>query len=103
MLTDPAYRTLAALQDGPLHGYAIAQRVREQSGGDVRLTAGTLYGVLERLKERGLIAAGAEEVVDGRARREYALTDDGRAALHGEAARLRAAARLVSVARPRPA
>jgi DNA-binding PadR family transcriptional regulator len=105
VLGDAAYRTLAALHDGPLHGYAIAKRVQEQSDGQVRLATGTLYGVLERLQEGGLVAAGAEEIVDGRARRAYALTEVGREALFAEAARLRAASELVpaAVLRARPA
>jgi len=95
-MREPTYYTLAALLDGPLHGYAIAKRAEHVSGGRVRLTAGTLYAALERLLEAGLVAVEGEEVVRGRARRYYRLTAAGSAALRAEAARLTEAARVVS-------
>lgn len=64
--------------------------VAEISGGRVRLRAGTLYTALDRLRGDGLIAVEREEIVDGRLRRYYLLTDDGAAALRAEAARLQA-------------
>ena len=42
------YFVLAALLDGPLHGYAIIGRAAELSGGEVRLSTGTLFGALDR-------------------------------------------------------
>src|ERR671930_252649 len=48
-LRPASYFVLASLLDGPLHGYAISARARELSDGDVRLTAGTLYGALDRI------------------------------------------------------
>ena len=95
-LREPSYFTLAALLDGPLHGYAIAQRAAELSGGRVRLTAGTLYGALERLAGEGLVEVEREEVVQGRRRRYHRLTGAGRAALTAEAERLEAAAAVVT-------
>jgi DNA-binding PadR family transcriptional regulator len=89
------YFVLAALLDGPLHGYAIIRRAAELSEGDVRLSTGTLFGALDRLVEAGLVEAGEEEKVEGRVRRSYALTEDGHAALAAEAGRLRRAARVV--------
>jgi PadR family transcriptional regulator PadR len=89
------YFILAALLDGPLHGYAIAARARELSGGEVRLTAGTLYGALERLAEQGLVAVADEAIVNGRARRTYRLQEGGRTLLAAEAERLAAASRVV--------
>lgn len=94
-MREPTYFTLAALLDGPLHGYAIAKRAEAVSDGRVRLTAGTLYTALDRLLGQGLIVADGEEVVDGRARRYYRLTDSGRQALRAEAARLADAAQVV--------
>lgn len=89
------YFILASLLDGPLHGYAIAARARELSGGEVRLTAGTLYGALERLAEQALVAVADETIVNGRARRTYRLQDGARALLAAEADRLAAASRVV--------
>ena len=57
-MREPTYFLLAGLLDGPRHGYAIAQLARELSGGRVGLSAGTLYGALERLSDQGLISAG---------------------------------------------
>lgn len=94
-MTEPTYFTLAALIDGPLHGYGIVKRAEEISGGTVRLRVGTLYGALERLLEQGLVEPAGEEVVDGRARRYYRLTGDGEAELRSESARLRSAADVV--------
>jgi DNA-binding PadR family transcriptional regulator len=94
-MREPTYFLLVALLDGPRHGYAIAQAAMELSEGRVRLTAGTLYGALDRLVSAGLIAEHGEEVVSGRRRRSYVLTEDGRTALRREAQRLRAAASVV--------
>ncbi|GAB2852093.1 hypothetical protein GCM10022221_59340 [Actinocorallia aurea] len=101
-LSEPTYHVLAALQDGPLHGYAIIKRAESDSGGRVRLAVGTLYGALDRLADRGLIALDREETVSGRPRRYFRLTDEGSAALHSEAARLQAAARVVLRRAPTP-
>ncbi len=91
----PTYFVLAALLDGPLHGYAIIKRAAELSDGEVRLSTGTLFGALDRLVDSGLVEAGEEEKVEGRVRRSYTLTHDGHAALAAEAGRLRQAARVV--------
>jgi DNA-binding PadR family transcriptional regulator len=95
-LSPPSYFILAALLDGPLHGYGIIKQAAELSDGRVRLTAGTLYGALDRLAEEGLILADRQEVVEGRTRRYYRLTDDGVQALHREAARMEQAAGVVT-------
>lgn len=104
-LREPTYFVLASLLDGPLHGYAILRRADELSQGAVRLSTGTLYGALERLTAAGLVDPGHEEVVEGRVRRAYTLTDEGVALLAAESARLAAAARVVATrigTRPRP-
>ena len=90
-LREPTYFILAALLDGPLHGYGIIQRAAELSGVAVRPTAGTLYGALDRLAEQGLVVVDREETVSGRRRRYYELTSAGTAALTAEAARMRRA------------
>ena len=96
LMREPTYYTLAALLDGPLHGYAIIKRAAELSGGRVRLAAGTLYAALDRLTAAELVRAEREEVVNGRARRYYRLTDAGRHALEAEAARMAEASRVVT-------
>jgi PadR family transcriptional regulator PadR len=95
-LRTPSYYGLAALIDGPLHGYAIVQRAAELSDNAVRLSTGTLYALLERALEAGLVVAGEPYVAGGRQRRDYTLTPAGRTALDAEAARLAHAARTVT-------
>jgi len=80
-MREPSYFILAALLDEPLHGYAIIKRVAELSAGRVRLAAGTLYTALDRLAAEGLLTVVTEEVVNGRARRYYGLTQQGDAAV----------------------
>ena len=82
-MREPTYFLLAGLLDGPRHGYAIAQLARELSDGRVGLSAGTLYGALERLSDQGLITPVEELRVGGRRRRVYELTEEGRAELVG--------------------
>ncbi|GEB51129.1 MULTISPECIES: PadR family transcriptional regulator [Streptomyces] len=94
-LTEPQYFILAALLDGPLHGYGIIKAAEQATEGRLRIAVGTLYGALERLERAGLVAAGHEEIVAGRARRYYRLTEDGGAALHREAQRMQQAAAVV--------
>jgi DNA-binding PadR family transcriptional regulator len=57
-MREPTYFILAALQDGPLHGYGIIKRTQVLSDGRLTLAAGTLYGALDRLVETGLVTAG---------------------------------------------
>jgi DNA-binding PadR family transcriptional regulator len=92
-MTEQAYLVLVSLADGPRHGYGIVGAVRDLSDGVVRLGAGTLYGVLDRLSGAGFVVPDREEVVDGRLRRYYRLTEDGSAAAAAETARLQALAR----------
>jgi DNA-binding PadR family transcriptional regulator len=87
-LQEPTFLILAALAGEPAHGYGITQAVATLSGGRVKLRPGTLYGALDRLVEQGLVVADREEVVDGRLRRYYRLTDGGADLLEAEAQRL---------------
>ena len=89
-MTGQAFFVLTALADGPRHGYGIVGDVAELSQGRVKLKIGSLYGVLDRLATDGLIEHDREEPHDGRLRRYYRLTRDGRRAL-AEEADLRAA------------
>jgi DNA-binding PadR family transcriptional regulator len=91
----PTYFVLASLLDGPLHGYGIIKRAAELSGNRVCLATGTLYTALDRLTAEGYVRLVREEIVNGRARRSYGLTDSGAAELRAEAVRMAAAARLV--------
>jgi PadR family transcriptional regulator, regulatory protein PadR len=103
-MTGQAFFVLTALADGPRHGYGIVGDVADLSQGRVQLKIGSLYGVLNRLAADGLIEPDREEAHDGRLRRYYRLTMDGRGAL-AEEAKLRAAtARVVRarLARPGP-
>ena len=84
-LTESTYYILLSLVT-PLHGYGIMQRVAEVSGGRLVISAGTLYGALSTLMERGWIEQ-LDTVADSR-RKEYCITATGRAVLEGEVARL---------------
>jgi DNA-binding PadR family transcriptional regulator len=96
-MTGQAFFVLTALAGGPRHGYGIVGEVAELSQGRVQLKIGSLYGVLDRLAVEGLIEADREEAHDGRLRRYYRLTQDGRRALAQEAEVHAAAARAVRV------
>jgi PadR family transcriptional regulator PadR len=72
---------LAALDDGPRHGYALKEALREGSGGRFDLPTGTIYPALHRLETAGLIA-GSWSLADGRRRRTYRLTAAGQRRLH---------------------
>src|SRR5947209_14261274 len=73
---------LAVLAEGPLHGYAVIEALRRRSEGAFELAEGTLYPVLHRLEAEGLLAS-SWTTVQGRRRRVYRLTRQGRAALAG--------------------
>ena len=85
-LTESTYYILLSLVS-PQHGYGIMQRTEEMSRGRVRLAAGTLYGALNALCDKGWILPLPVE--DGSRRKEYALTEKGRLILIKEVARLR--------------
>lgn len=105
-ITEPSFWILSALAGGRRHGYGVLQEVTELSAGRTVLKVPTLYATLERLERAGLIAPDGEEVVDGRARRYYTLTDAGSNALQAEAEALRAKARIATArlsGRPRTA
>jgi len=77
---EPGVLVLLSLSDGPKHGYAITEDIRQQTG--IRLGPGTLYGSLTKLAGRGLIAP-----LDSQDRRRpYEITATGRAALQAQLA-----------------
>ncbi|NLG62577.1 MAG: PadR family transcriptional regulator [Candidatus Cloacimonetes bacterium] len=75
---------LAILAEGDSYGYAILQRVRELSGGEIQWTDGMLYPVLHRLERQGLVEARWETAETGRRRKYYRITPRGRAQLEEE-------------------
>lgn len=84
-LTEAVYYILLALIE-PLHGYGIMQRTSQLSGGRLIISAGTLYGALSTLLDKGWIEQ-LEVLADSR-RKEYKITAEGRAVLEQELARL---------------
>jgi PadR family transcriptional regulator PadR len=74
---------LAALEDGPRHGYAVIEALRQVTGGRLDMATGTIYPALRRLEAAGLIS-GSWSVVAGRRRRDYRLTSAGTRALSGK-------------------
>lgn len=75
---------LSLLREGESYGYAIIQRVRELSGGEVEWTDGMLYPILHRLEAQGLIVARWGESDSGRKRKYYRLEPSARPALEEE-------------------
>ena len=71
---------LAALADGPAHGYALIERLRDRSAGAFDLAEGTVYPILHRLEQGGLLTSSWVDA-GGRRRRVYRLTRRGRRAL----------------------
>jgi PadR family transcriptional regulator PadR len=72
---------LAILAEGDSYGYAIIKRVTELSGGHLQWTDGMLYPVLHRLERQGLVAAKWGASDNGRRRKYYRITKEGRAQL----------------------
>jgi DNA-binding PadR family transcriptional regulator len=84
-LSPAMFHVLVALADGQSHGYAILKEVEQLTGGEVRLSTGTLYGIIKRLLAEGLVR---EQSAGDPRRREYQLTAFGREVARAEAARL---------------
>ena len=77
---------LKAIAVGPLHGYAIAQRLEQVSRGVVQVPEGSLYPALHRLENRGILAADWKKSDTGREAKFYRLTRKGRRQLDAETA-----------------
>lgn len=71
---------------GPVHGYAIAQRLEQMSRGAVKVPEGSLYPALHRLENRGFLAADWKQTETGREAKFYRLTRKGRKQLEAETA-----------------
>ena len=85
-LTEAVYYILLSLMK-PMHGYGIMQNVEQLSNGRVKLAAGTLYGAINTLLEKGWIASLPGEK-DSR-KKEYQITEQGKQILESELLRLR--------------
>lgn len=95
-LSAPVFHILIALADGDQHGYAIMQDVAARTGGQIRLSPGTLYGAIKRLLEDGLIQELEDRPTQGKddeRRRYYRVTSFGRRVARAEAARMAAVLR----------
>jgi DNA-binding PadR family transcriptional regulator len=79
------FLVLAVLEEGPLHGYGIVQRIEARTEGVVEVRPGDLYRVLYRLVKRKLLGSKAED----ERRTSYSLTFLGRRVLEAEASLLR--------------
>ena len=90
-LTPSMFHVLIALADGEKHGYAIIKEVQRRTGGRLRLGAGTLYALVRRFLEQGVIEESSERpdpALDDERRRYYRLTAFGRTVAEAEAGRL---------------
>jgi len=89
-LTEATFYILVSMAVEPKHGYAILKDVKEVSQGRVALSTGTLYGVLSRLLDQGLIERVEEEEAGetGRLRKFYSLSRRGRRRLEAEMERM---------------
>ena len=75
---------LSILSEGEAYGYEIIQRVQRLSNGEIQWTTGTLYPLLHRLENEGLIHANWRDADAGPRRKYYALTPQGERALAAE-------------------
>jgi DNA-binding PadR family transcriptional regulator len=91
-LREPTFLLMTALAAGRRHGYALIEDVAALSAGQVVLRPGTLYAALDRLVGDGWVAVDGEEVVSGRLRRYFVLTEVGGAELDAYARRMQEAA-----------
>jgi DNA-binding PadR family transcriptional regulator len=87
-LTEPAFLVLLSLVQAPRHGYALLRDTESLSGGRVRLSTGTLYGVIHRLLESKWIER-FETDDTSRDKQSYRLTSLGRKFLQAELARMK--------------
>jgi DNA-binding PadR family transcriptional regulator len=93
------FHILMAVAEEDRHGYAIIQEVAARTGGELRLSAGTLYRSIQRMLEQGLLTETRERPdpeLDDERRRYYRITPLGAAVARAEARRL---AQLVKLAR----
>ena len=102
-LTPAVFHILLALADQDRHGYGIMLEVEQNTGGELKMGPGTLYGTIKRMLAAGLIEESGDRPdpdLDDERRRYYRLTPFGRQVLQAETLRLE---RLVRVAQARQA
>ncbi len=90
-LTPGMFQVLIALADGDKHGYAIIKEVDRRSDGQISLSAGTLYTIIRRFEQEGVIAESAarpDPSLDDERRRYYKLTEFGRDVARAEGRRM---------------
>ena len=100
-LTPAMFHVLLALAGDDLHGYAILKEVELRTDGKVKLSTGTLYGIIKRLLADGVIVerrSRPAEADDDERRRYYRLTEKGREVAAAEAERMH---EVLSIARAR--
>src|SRR5205085_7703321 len=100
-LQQHTFHILIALPEDGRHGYAIIQDVAARTGGELKMSAGTLYRSIQRMLEQGLLVETHERPepeFDDERRRYYRITPFGQAVARAEARRL---AQLVRMARHR--
>ena len=93
------FHILIALAKEDRHGYAVIQDVEQRTGGELRLSAGTLYRSIQRMLEQGLLRETRDRPapeLDDERRRYYRITPFGEAVARAEARRM---AELVKMAR----
>jgi DNA-binding PadR family transcriptional regulator len=94
------FYVLVALADGDTHGYAIMKEVERLTDGAVRLSTGTLYGIIKRLLADGMIReTGIRTAAGDERRRSYLLTPFGQDVARAEAERLE---QTIAIARRKP-
>lgn len=88
-LREPTFLILASVAARPRHGYAIKRAIAELSDGRLEVGTGTIYSALDRLVADGIVVESSAEIVNGRLRRYYVLTDAGAALLEARIQQLR--------------
>ena len=100
-LPPATFHILLALADEDRHGYAIIQHVEARTGGELRLSAGTLYRSIQRMLEQGLVVETRDRPApeeDDERRRYYRITPFGKAVARAEARRLAGLVRMAKQA-----
>ena len=90
-LTPALFHVLLALADGEKHGYVISKEIARRTNNEVKLSTGTLYGIIKRLLDDSMIEESAERPdfsLDDQRRRYYRLTKLGKAVAEAEAGRM---------------
>jgi DNA-binding PadR family transcriptional regulator len=90
-LTPALFHVLLALADGEKHGYVISKEIARRTNNEVKLSTGTLYGVIKRLLDDSMIEESEERPdfsLDDQRRRYYRLTKLGKAVAEAEAERM---------------